>query len=209
MTTICRLEYMVATDDRTDEMLMHAFATGDARAFEVLYDRYERRIFGFFMRALGDRAFAEDLLQQTFLNLHRARRRYRGGGFAAWIPAIAYNVYRQERRRRARKPEAPLAHEPSSAVSDPGDRVDAAHLLDRVRQLIEALPACQREAVVLTRLLELDHASAAELAGCTPGAMKLRAFRGLRALHAALDVQGESATELDASRSSEKKRISV
>ena len=192
----------------TDEELLHAYIAGDAAAFEGLYDRYERRIFGFFVRAFGDRGRAEDLLQQAFLNVHRARRRYRGGGFAAWMHAIAYNLYREECRRRARKPESALEFEPATDAPELDRRVDAAHELERVRRVIEELPGPQREAVVLCRLLELDYASAAKIVGCSAGAMKLRAFRGLRAVRAGVDARdsGDEVTAGKDAASSKKRR---
>jgi len=178
----------MATGDPADEDLMHAYVAGDVGAFETLYDRYERKLFGFFLRGLGDRGRAEDLLQRTFMNVHRARQRYRGGGFAAWIRSIAYNLYREELRRRGRKPEAELVVEPAAASPTAADRLDAAGELGRVREVLDTLSPPQREAVVLCRFLELDYTDAAALAGCSPEAMKLRAFRGLRALRSALDV---------------------
>ena len=193
----------------TDEELMRAHAAGDARAFEALYQRYERKLFGFFVRAIGDRVRAEDLLQQTFLNVHRARQRYRGGGFAAWIRAIAFNVYREELRRRARRPEAALVDEPADAAPNPAARADATSQWGRVRAALDSLSPANREAVVLCRLLELDYAEAATLAGCSPDAMKLRAFRGLRALRAAVGGATDEAATSENSGASSKRQSSA
>ncbi len=192
------------TDDTaTDEALMHAYVAGNAASFELIYNRYERRLFGFFLRAIGNRARAEDLLQQTFLNVHRARKRYRGGGFAAWIHAIAYNLYRQECRRLSRRPESPLTEEPLTAASDPGAQLDAENRLGQVWRSLDQLSAPQREALVLCRFLELDYAEAAKLLGCTEDAAKLRVFRGLRALRAVLEsTDGEKARLSEKSDSS-------
>ncbi len=177
----------VSKESPTDEALMHAYARGNAASFEILYDRYERKLFSFFLRAIGDRTRAEDLLQQTFLNVHRARSRYRGGGVAAWINSIAYNLYKQECRRRSRKPEAHLSDEPLATNSDAAARTDASHELGRVWRALGQLSDAQREAVVLCRFLELDYREAAEQLGCSEDAAKLRVFRGLASLRAVLE----------------------
>jgi RNA polymerase sigma-70 factor (ECF subfamily) len=88
---------------------MRAYLAGDAAAFEAIYRRYSRRVYGFFFRALGERATAEDLLQKTFLKLHRARAKYQAGKeLGGWIFRIAFNLYRDELRRRRRRPEKAL-----------------------------------------------------------------------------------------------------
>src|SRR5436853_5263446 len=90
----------------TDEELMSAYVAGDARAFEKLFARLAPRVHGFFLRSFRDRAVADDLLQVTFMKLHRARETYRGElKVAPWVFTVAARVRVDELRRRFRLPE--------------------------------------------------------------------------------------------------------
>src|SRR5215471_9549398 len=93
-------------DTRSDEMLMAAYVTGDRPAFTTLFDRLAPRLHRFFRRSFGNDATADDLLQQTFLKIHRARDSYRRDlKVAPWAFAIAARVRLDELRRRKRIPE--------------------------------------------------------------------------------------------------------
>src|SRR5262245_35481494 len=90
----------------SDEMLMAAYARGDRQAFARLFARLAPRLHRFFRRSFGTGATADDLLQQTFLNLHRARASYRPElKVAPWAFAIAARVRLDEFRRRKRLAE--------------------------------------------------------------------------------------------------------
>src|SRR6266849_5457029 len=104
-------------DGLTDEELMVAYAAGDRRSFAALFGRWAPRLHGFFLRALGDPAAADDLLQVTFLNLHRARRKFRPLlSLRSWLFSIAAHALQDELRRRKRIPIAP--EEQQEAVAD-------------------------------------------------------------------------------------------
>ena len=77
-----------------DEALMEAYVLqGERGAYEVLFRRYAPRLQGFFLRSTGDPAVAQDLVQQTFLHVHRARNDFRQGSrFKPWLYTIATNV---------------------------------------------------------------------------------------------------------------------
>src|SRR5437899_9403269 len=90
----------------TDEELMSAYVAGDARAFERLFARLAPRVHGFFLRSFRDSAVADDLLQVTFMKLHKARERYdRTLKVAPWLFAVAARVRLDELRKRPRLPE--------------------------------------------------------------------------------------------------------
>jgi RNA polymerase sigma-70 factor (ECF subfamily) len=168
----------------TDDELMRAYLAGDAGAFEALYRRYDRRVYGFFLRALSDPALAEDLLQKTFLKLHRARASYRADGpVGGWIFRIAFNLYRDELRRRRRHPE-----DASDDELEDRPALDRAtdELLDEraqiVRRAVDDLPQAQREAILLCKYQELSYEEAAKITNAKPDAMKLRVFRALKSL---------------------------
>jgi RNA polymerase sigma-70 factor, ECF subfamily len=189
-----------------DAELMARYCDGDREAFRALYDRVAPRLFGYLRRMSGDRALAEDLLQQTMLKIHRARHAYvRGADPLPWAYAIARRVFLDEMRRRARvrKREAstatpgaePIATISGRAVEAAGadDHAPSAGLVAAALSALQALPPAQREAVVLTKLQGKSVAEAAALAGTTPGALKVRVHRGYAALRRALQRPEEDA----------------
>src|SRR5438309_2335847 len=107
--------------------LMLRVGRGDGEAFAELERRYAGRVFGYFCRQLGDRTEAEDLTQEVFLRLYRARQRYRPRArFATWVFHITQNVARNALRARRRRPAARVSLGPGGE----GDAL-AALLSDR------------------------------------------------------------------------------
>jgi RNA polymerase sigma-70 factor, ECF subfamily len=168
---------MATLDDNGAAALMAAYCDGDERAFAALYQRVAPKLMRFFCCRTGDNARADDLVQQTFFKLHRARAVYvRGADPLPWIFTIAHRVLVDERRARAR---APLATTEEPAVTPP---VTDRWLRDALAEAIDRLPGRCREAVRLAFVEGLTHAEAAERLGTTAGAVKLRAHRGRQAL---------------------------
>lgn len=183
-----------------DHDLMTAYVAGNADAFEALYRRYERRVYGFFVRALGDRGTAEDLLQQTFLKLHRARGSYqRGLAVGGWIFRIAYNLYRDELRRRMRHPVDVVELEDEAASDDVSDAAIRREQGRQVRAAIAELPETQRDALLLCKYMGLSYDEAAQVTGVEADVLKLRVFRGLRALRGRFQEEAEPIGRSDAS----------
>src|SRR6476660_2281010 len=88
--------------DATDSALLQRVAAGDRSAFETLYTRYARSVFGLALRRLGDRGHAEDAVQETFASIWRAARSYRPerGPGAPWLYAVARNAISDRGRSR-------------------------------------------------------------------------------------------------------------
>ena len=172
--------------------LMQRYCDGDAGAFRELYALVAPRLLGYLLKMSRERALADDLLQQTFMKVHRARAAYvRGADPLPWIYSIAHRTFIDETRKHKRAvvrvgdaedlPEIPagLTGESDEARDEVrGDPAMVAAALDALAEL----PPQQREAVVLTKLDGKSVAEAAEIAGTTAGAMKVRAHRGYEAL---------------------------
>ncbi|MDP3939138.1 MAG: RNA polymerase sigma factor [Deltaproteobacteria bacterium] len=183
---------------RTDEQLMARYAGGDLQAFGDLYARYERRLYNYLLRLSGERHTAADLVQDTFLRLHRERGRYRtGASFRPWVYTIATNLWRDERRRRVTSARALEREAPDPAGSlpeiidlsgDPERQVEAARMLLTLRVALDAIPQNQREAIVLSRYEGLTHEEIGQVLGVSAGAVKLRVFRGLSRLREKLSA---------------------
>ena len=172
--------------------LMARYCDGDASAFRELYAVVAPRLFGYLVKMARHRALADDLLQQTFLKVHRARSAYvRGADPIPWIYSIAHRTFLDEARKQnrahvrvAESEELPEVRADLRGETD--DRRDEPRAdPEQVKIALDALatlPAQQREAVVLTKLDGKSVAEAAEIAGTTVGAMKVRAHRGYEAL---------------------------
>jgi RNA polymerase sigma-70 factor (ECF subfamily) len=170
----------------TDEELMSAYATGDPGAFTVLFRRWAPRLHGFFLRTLGEPAAADDLLQLTFLKLHRARDRFQPLlRLRSWLYGIAGHELQEELRRRRRTPlstEEQQAKESDERDAGPDPALEANRRALAVRAALERLPESQRAVLYLHRYEEMTFAEIAQALHTTEGAVKLRAFRAYERL---------------------------
>ena len=168
----------------TDEELMSAYVAGNARAFEGLFARLAPRVHAFFLRSFRNEAVADDLLQVTFMKVHRARAQYRPElKLMPWLFAVAARVRLDELRRQLRLPED--ADEEVVARADeraPREPPQSTELKEAVRAALDALPESQRTVIHLHRYEGMTFPEISRVLGTTPGAVKLRAFRGYETL---------------------------
>lgn len=168
------------TDGVDEEQLMEAWVAGDAVAFERLFRLLAPSVHAFFARTVSHGAVAEDLLQTTFLKLHRARGSWRRGErLRPWVFTIAARV-RADWLRRNWRVETELdddALPDPDAEGDPADAPSARERSERVRVALERLSGPQRVVVHLHRFEELSFAEIGAAMGISEGAAKLRAFR--------------------------------
>jgi len=170
--------------------LMQRYQAGDAEAFRELYALVAPKLLGYLSKLTKSRASADDLLQQTFLKIHRARAAYMLG--ADPLPgfySIAHRTFIDEARRvqRAvvRSVGDDLPEVPAGITGESADRSEDSidpELAKAALDALSGLPTQQREAVVLTKLEGRSVAEAAVIAGTSVGAMKVRAHRGYEAL---------------------------
>jgi RNA polymerase sigma-70 factor (ECF subfamily) len=160
---------------------MVAAQRGDARAYEHLLEALLPFVRGIVGSRLRDPAAAEDVTQEVLLSIHTARHTYRSERpLLPWVRAIARNAVVDQLRRAGRRREVeldPVAHAPHE-TPDPLAR----RLSPGLERALQSLPASQREAVTLLKVEGLSVTDAAARLGVSPGALKLRAHRGYRAL---------------------------
>jgi len=186
------------SDGTTDETLMEAYLANDQRAFEQLFARMAPRLHGFFRRCFHQSSVADELLQTTFLNVHRSRHTYRSGASVqSWFFAIAANVRRDEWRRRYRIKEdcdedALEAAERKQPPFVPAEAEATRDRIQRVRRALERLPESQRVVVSLHRYEGMSFAEIAEVLGTTPAAARIRAFRAYEVLREELRDLGRA-----------------
>jgi RNA polymerase sigma-70 factor (ECF subfamily) len=173
---------------------MDRYADGDDDAFGAVYDLLAPRLYAFFLRQTGCPARAEDLVQQTLLRIHAARRSYmRSSDVDTWAFAIGRRLLIDTRRRTKREVLFDSAEADAAALDSRVERYSIPEGLAMTRQLAERaeeelarMPESHREAYILVRREGLSVAQAAEVLGTTPTAIKLRAHRAYEALRAVL-----------------------
>jgi RNA polymerase sigma-70 factor (ECF subfamily) len=183
--------------------LMQRYQAGDASAFRELYALVAPRMLGYLNKLAKSRAVADDLLQQTFLKIHRARGAYVvGADPLPWFYSIAHRTFLDEARKTSRAvvraggddlPEVPAGITGESADRADEPRADP-ELAKAALDALADLPTQQREAVVLTKLEGKSVAEAAAIAGTSVGAMKVRAHRGYEALRRLLGKKPKTST---------------
>lgn len=176
---------MTVGEPPSDEELMDRVQQGDAQAFEALFQRHRGAIYGYALRMVRHPEAAEDVFQDTFLQVHRARATWssRDGTFRSWVYRIATNRIRDGARRSARRPEV-LGEEPVSPVVS--DHVDDRIYLDR---LLGQLPEHLREAFLLGAVQGFDHNELAEVLEITPDNARARVSRARSRLR---ELMGEA-----------------
>jgi RNA polymerase sigma-70 factor (ECF subfamily) len=168
--------------------LMSGYMDGRLDAFDALYTALAPRLRRYLVASCRDRALADDLVQDTFMQIHRSRRTYQPGRpVTPWVFAIARHVFLMHRRRTARRLrfEDTVAAE-QSATATMHDDLSALADRDQVRHALETVPADQRRALLMHHVQGWTFVEIAESLNIRVNAAKTRAFRGMRKLKAQL-----------------------
>ncbi len=185
-----------------DVRLMLAFQQGEPGAFDALFERWATRLLRFLTRMVKDPAVAEELVQETFLRVHRARDRYSPEAkFSTWLFTIAGNAARNELRRPFRR----HLHESTDAEGDGAvlelradtpatdTVVHARRVGDTVEAALDHLPQRQREALWLCAVEGFSYAEIAESLETTEKSVKALVHRARVALAKHVTPEGEPA----------------
>lgn len=170
-----------------DVRLMLQVRDDNAAAFDELMLRYQNRLVTVLEHLTGRRDQAEDLAQEVFLRVYRARKRYLAGAkFSTWLYTIANHVAANARRSSYRRPEVNLTIRPNdsggaSALDKmalaasgamPTRQLDKAELRDIVRAALDELSERQRMAVLLSKFEDMSYADIATTMEMSPQAVK-------------------------------------
>ncbi|MEZ5975754.1 MAG: sigma-70 family RNA polymerase sigma factor [Planctomycetota bacterium] len=179
-----------------DHML--AFQAGDGSAFERLIALYSERAYALFVRFTGRHEGAEDLVQELFLRMWRARDRYEPSArFSTWMYRIAFNLAVNEgERRRNRQGISLEGHGEDGELDrerladerqpDPGQSIEREDVVRQVQEAIAALPENQRMALILARYEELSHQEIGDALGISSKAVKSLVHRARETLRQTL-----------------------
>jgi RNA polymerase sigma-70 factor, ECF subfamily len=185
---------------RTDVQLMLDVKAGDERSFELLLRKYRTPVINFLYRMVRDSAIAEDLAQEVFLRVYRARQEYAPSAkFTTWMFRIATNLalnalrdnrYRQLEISMDQPVETNESEQPALEVADRTPTAEqqlvARTRTELIRNAINALPEKQRAAVLLHKYQELDYGEIAKILGCSESALKSLLFRAYETLRVQL-----------------------
>ena len=155
----------------TDAELVRSAAAGDGDAFEVLFRRHWKRVYGLCLRMTTEHAEAEDLTQETFIQLHKRLGQFRGEArFSTWLHRIAVNQVLMKFRQRETRPAEVQAEE----VGDAQRSADAPPHIDRIaiERALPQLPAGYRHTFVLHDVEGFTHKEVGRLLGCSAGTSK-------------------------------------
>ncbi len=190
-----------------DVRLMLAVRDDDAEAFEELVVRYQSRLVNLLEHMVGDRDLAEDLAQEVFLRVYRARKSYQPDAkFSTWLFTIANNVASNANRSRFRRHEVSLRTRSggstglppmeqmllASTGQIPARQLDKAEIRDVVRLALSSLSERQRLAVLLSKFEGMSYADIAETMALSPQAIKSLLSRARVNLRAVLEPYFES-----------------
>jgi RNA polymerase sigma-70 factor (ECF subfamily) len=182
---------------RTDVQLMLDVKAGDEASFDLLLQKYRLPLVNFLFRMVRDAATAEDLAQEVFLRVYRARKQYSPSAkFTTWLFRIATNLalnsVRDNRHRRADVSiDAPVEEDEAPRELPAREmRIDE-HMVERdrsefIRRAVAALPEKQRVAVLLHKYEEMDYGEIAKVLECSESALKSLLFRAYETLRVQL-----------------------
>jgi RNA polymerase sigma-70 factor (ECF subfamily) len=182
---------------RSDVQLMLDVKAGDDASFDLLLQKYRTPLVNFLYRMVRDAATAEDLAQEVFLRVYRARKQYSPSAkFTTWLFRIATNLalnsVRDNRYKRMQVSIDAPAEEDEAPVQLPAKemRIDE-HMVERdraqiIRRAVAALPEKQRVAVLLHKYEEMDYGEIAKILECSESALKSLLFRAYETLRVQL-----------------------
>ena len=175
---------------------MRAFAAGDRRAAERLYDRFAPRVYGLGLVMLGNEAAAEDLVQDTFVKMWRNAGRYEAnrGALDTWVLLMARNLAIDSIRRRvieARMLHATRRRDEADDEPGPDTAAETQDLVDRARRAMGELSDGERAALELAYFGGKTSAEIAELEGVPLGTAKTRIRTALLKLRRSLEAHRE------------------
>jgi RNA polymerase sigma factor (sigma-70 family) len=157
---------------------------GQVARLAVLFERYHRALFRYFVSMGGHREQAEDLVQEVFFRMLRYRTSYDPAqSFTAWMYQIARNAgVDQSRKRRAVVVDIDSFTGLVSGSPGPEESASRGQDLALLRRAMDQLPGDKREILVLSRFQGMKHEDIAEVLGCEVGTVKVRVYRAIRAL---------------------------
>lgn len=169
----------------TDSALMLKVKSGETHTLGLLYERYKKRLFGFFYQMNKDAGLSEDLVQNVFIRILKYKHTYtENSNFITWIFQIARNVnYDHFNKQKKQRTEDVDKVEFALEASDNAELdIEKSERLAVLKVALDRLPVDKRELIVLSKFKELKYREVGEIIGCTEGNARIKVHRALNAL---------------------------
>jgi RNA polymerase sigma factor (sigma-70 family) len=165
----------------TDESLMLCVKNHDLDKAAILYERYKKKLYHFFMyKNNNDTDKSEDCVQQVFYRVIKYRQSYgEGNNFRIWVYSIARNIQYQDFKDTVKMNNAHASYQPDEAYIQVNDEHRAMH------DALKLIPEQYKEVLVMSRFLGMKYEEIAEIHNCSVGVIKTRVFRAMNSLREA------------------------
>ena len=166
----------------SDNQLMARVSQDEVANLGILFERYQTKLYNYFLRLLQEPAASEDLVQEVFFRVLKYRQTYKPGvPFNYWIFRIAHNVgcdYFQKNKKDSSIDETKL----ETNGEDPVGNLEKDHDLQVLKQAFATLSVEKREVLILSRFKDMKYSEIAKLTGSSVAAIKVRVHRALKDL---------------------------
>ena len=184
-------------ESTSDKALMEKVKEGDLDKLGLLFERYNRRLFGFFYRLTGRRDISEDLVQGVFERILKYRKSYSANGeFATWIFQIARNLHADHYRKNGQQSEddQPIDwNKMPDETPNYGFETDEEYKRDLLKKALNKLDPLKKQALILSRYEGFKYKEIAQIMDCTVSAVKVRVYRGIKDLkHIITELKNET-----------------
>jgi len=177
------------------QLLMARYKEGDSTSAANLVKLLSPQLHRFFLMQFLSRRHADDLLQETWLRTHEARRTYRHGHpVLPWIYAIARNVRVDHYRKSHRTESLEERLDDQADIAGPGSRRSSDTL--EFEQLLAALPESQREVIVMLKVSGMSLEEVSRATSCSVGSVKQKAHRAYESLRKGLSRTGPNDSKM-------------
>ncbi len=187
-----------------DEILIERFLSGDVSAFNTLVWRWEKQIYNFILRYLGDYELAKDAMQRTFIRVYKGLSKLRDRKkFSTWLFQIALNQCKDELKKRKRKhvsisevrrDDSSGSREIVSVIADPNNGPESVTQMDSVtsilKKALQCIPEEQRVVIIMKEYHGLKFIEIAEILSVPLNTIKSRMYYGLNSLRKVLEQWG-------------------
>jgi RNA polymerase sigma-70 factor (ECF subfamily) len=154
---------------------------GESHTLGLLYERYKKRLFGFFYQMCKDASLSEDLVQNVFIRLLKYKHTYNEeSNFLSWIFRIARNVYYDQFKASTKDRTFDLDEtDEIFTVDNVESNIEQTESILLLKKALNQLPAKKKELIVLSKLKELKYKELGEIVGCSEGNARTRVHRAL------------------------------
>jgi RNA polymerase sigma-70 factor (ECF subfamily) len=189
--------------EQPDPGVLRKAQTGDEQAFSIIVHAYERPVFNYVLRLVGDRSLAEDLTQEVFLRVYQGLPGFSlRSRFTTWLFQVTKNRVLDELRAKERRPRAVVCIDdvpPLEVIDQPFERTEA---IDVLWRSVQALNVDLKMALLLRDVVGLSYSEIADALEITLATVKWRIYKAREEVQAALEREGVSVGGVSSERAS-------